>query len=1062
MRKCPSPTGFFKVDNLFGELLTNAQKTIARKNLGIDELPIPEGWGNQDIWVGDDPPSNLEQLWLEPSPDEYLNKEGNLTSIRQSIYILQQQMSKVLQLVQYGVIAGNATSGGRTQIIQEENINPNTGELELIEPTKLTGTVPNLSIKFDTQANFAANKNNLIDGELIWLTDKNSLCIYLNGKFTAISNSSAPNENEMTQEDIEKLYFNSLGLTDINNNKYKLEINENGNIIVYNSEIPLVSDEPAETKSYGSFFNSLLKINSIFIGDTNLDSFAACSHNFVELANASEQDLNLHGLFLLYKRPGESNWEKLALKGKIKAGSTFLIRGARCSYESNLTLNVSTYDMQWYTSRGELITFSAGGGCFYLAQGNQDGKLHNGTSWEDDINGLDPYKEDNSVKGYIDLVGIKSPSETDYSIHGEGNKPIQIKSNESTRTCIFVRSFPLDPCSQAQKDKAKRASSSLWTYVNMETKCTNAYPYYEMEDKYKYVPKSSTEDKNIFGVRTTFSKEVPNMVNVTFGIQATDSGLGATRCFNWVSYGYYDEYIEYKLKTSNTWIKKYSISEDNYTIEYAGDTNISTFINIYNRIKWLSTNKTPVTTHKAIIRNLNAGVYEYRVGRENHLSDIYEFTVRTDSEVNQGFSFVHTSDQQAFNYYEYQAWTKSAWAINENHPNIHFTINTGDITQNGNRESEWLDYYNGRKYLRNKEEMYTIGNNDLCGIIPYELGDGNAATYKINHKNIQYYYTFELDVNNPAVFEYVNPTLKVYGDILEKTEDGFKYYFPSLYSFNYGKYHFISINSEFAENTKNVYSTEAVGLKEHAYYNMYKWVKADLENNVGKNHIAFMHEIPFCIIKIDEQTGNAGDRAINNGSKLNHNFSLGIQYSNQEDTTDYSGGCCFSELFQNNNVGLVLGGHKHTYSLSYPTKEKVDVVNGVRTVDYNNPIIDTTSTSVTAGPIYAMTQATGYKLVSNKELPGSGSKWLRKVFASTVTNGSATANTNQYNPMYSICNIKDNVLNFKSYAINNIYNGKTAFNINNQMVGFETTNISQLKDSDGITNLEVTINYGNS
>ena len=45
MRKCPSPTGFFKVDNLLGELWTEAQKSIARKNLGIaDENSL--FWGN--------------------------------------------------------------------------------------------------------------------------------------------------------------------------------------------------------------------------------------------------------------------------------------------------------------------------------------------------------------------------------------------------------------------------------------------------------------------------------------------------------------------------------------------------------------------------------------------------------------------------------------------------------------------------------------------------------------------------------------------------------------------------------------------------------------------------------------------------------------------------------------------------------------------------------------------------------------------------------------------------------------------------------------------------------
>ena len=35
--KCPSKTGYFKIDNLFSELLTEAQKHIARENLGIPE-----------------------------------------------------------------------------------------------------------------------------------------------------------------------------------------------------------------------------------------------------------------------------------------------------------------------------------------------------------------------------------------------------------------------------------------------------------------------------------------------------------------------------------------------------------------------------------------------------------------------------------------------------------------------------------------------------------------------------------------------------------------------------------------------------------------------------------------------------------------------------------------------------------------------------------------------------------------------------------------------------------------------------------------------------------------
>ena len=75
-------------------------------------------------------------------------------------------------------------------------INPNQEETEdegttvQIEPNHLLYTIPNLSIKMDTLANFAANYRNLVSGELIWILDKSSLYIYVDGKFIPISNGS--------------------------------------------------------------------------------------------------------------------------------------------------------------------------------------------------------------------------------------------------------------------------------------------------------------------------------------------------------------------------------------------------------------------------------------------------------------------------------------------------------------------------------------------------------------------------------------------------------------------------------------------------------------------------------------------------------------------------------------------------------------------------------------------------------------------------------------------------------------------------------------------------------
>lgn len=1017
--------------------------------------------GGPSIIVSDTQPTDTTCLWVDPTGDENINQEGNLDSIRNSISVLQKQMQQVLRVVQYGAIAGDSSVGARTQLMAAAvPINPN-GEDEPseqdFEPNKLGYTVPNISVKYDTLANFQSNKKNLIDGELIWITDKNQLYIYLQGKFTPISNgSSSTIDDDMTKSDIEELYFSHLGLTDSNNNEYRMEMNDDGTIVVYNNKnYDGNMGSPGETS--GSYISDYLRINSVFFGGkgTKLDSFSACSHNYVELANGSTGDINLNGIWILYKAPGSQEWKGLALHGMIKAGSTFLIRGAQCSCKSNITLDVDTYDMIWKDGN-DPIQFDLGGGSLYLVVSEND-QFYINTQTLASLQQLNAMPEFNPYqtvppRGYIDFVGIETTAAIS-TAQSEGGKSLKTTSADNPKDCIFARSFMLDPCSQAQKAYAKRTSSGLWTYINMSKQGTDEFPYYTDKMKHLFAPKGSILHKNIFDTRSTFDAEHPNMLNITFGIQATDNGDGATRCFNWVSVGYYNEYIEYK-KQGESWnnaVRVYSINKGNsYT-----DSNINKFIDIYTRIKWVTTNNTVVTTHKVIIRGLSVGTYDVRIGRDgvdNYDNTTHSFTVRADADVNNGFEFVQTTDQQAFNFYEYQAWEKAAYAIHKNHPNIHFTINTGDMTQNGNRENEWLDYYDARRSLSTIEDMVTIGNNDLCGIIPYELGDGDASKYKINHKNIQLYYCFELDENNPAIFKYdvgAKIDSSLLGDIVNNTETTFDYYMPSLYSFNYGNWHFICLNSEFADTTYRCYydsSSIAGTFKQHAFYNMYKWLQKDYDAN--RNNIAYMHEMPFCIIVADSKTAKAEDRTESNGSKLNNDFSGGIAKTpNATDKVeDLQGGGNFAEFFQTHNIKLCLGGHKHTYSLSYPVKENIS--SNPRTVDFANPIVG-------EGVVYAMCQATGYKLVSNKELPGADIKWLQKYYAASLDSDAKTvsASSSQYYPMYSVFNLSQNAVSMKSYAVYNIYNEKTAFNINNQYPAFTT------KNSEMITGTDITINY---
>lgn len=123
--------------------------------------------------------------------------------------------------------------------------------------------------------------------------------------------------------------------------------------------------------------------------------------------------------------------------------------------------------------------------------------------------------------------------------------------------------------------------------------------------------------------------------------------------------------------------------------------------------------------------------------------------------------------------------------------------------------SEWIDYYDGRKSIASKEEMFTIGNNDLCGSPSHFLGDGNDETSKFNLINVLYYFTFELDKNNMCY----------------STFNGVRYPLYSLYSFNYGQWHFISLVSEIRES----YGKAFPSVPETEYQNFANQMNADVE-----------------------------------------------------------------------------------------------------------------------------------------------------------------------------------------------------------------------------------------
>lgn len=971
----------------------------------------------QDIYVGDDEP-NTDKLWIDTSDNnlERVQTQSDIiNSIQTAIYTLQQQVSKLMLIRTNGVISGNVTDSTFTEIANSADpvipdiIAEDEEYADQIEypayAAESEPTVNHVTIKMGTWNEIQSNRRFFINGELVWCTDRSAMYIYVNGSFKKVaSSSSSPDEPIIDDDtmDVTQLKEQLNNLDQISfvpvktpDKKYTVKVNEYGNLIVYDSNNDSVLSEPENRGLYlpGVLSEKIVqvKINSIYVGglNNNEHSYQPCSHNFVELANVSYSDVNLNGLCLLYT-PDDSVWYKLPLWGIIKAQSTFLIRGAQCSVmDVNTTkLKVKTFDMEWYKPDGTLIKFerdqATQKGAFYLcwcdlnSNGNpiwiMDGDTdRKATDPGSSLSNILDLENNKTAKGYVDLFGFGG------SIFKENKTyslPTGQKFNENT---LFIKRYVLDPVTQSNpkcNTELKLNNLKYWQHIDLR----------EINEKNVeiYTPKASFENKNLSTDKHNFDPNKPNTITCSFGIQATDNtsngGNGATRCFNWNSVGYYDEFVWFKKKTDSEWnkVESYKENVDYRILQRPTDPECIkgeiSYPQYYTRIRWETFYGAPITTHKLIITGLTAGVYEYKIGRADeegnptdYISKTREFTVKADSEVT-SFDFIQTTDQQGANWEEYQIWDLSADFINRNErigqtpkvatnetspganqKDFDFTINTGDITYNGSRPNEWIDYYNGYAYLDDKEEMFTIGNNDLSPIPEDRFISNNLSLYgmtilgygrerpdKISHVVADLFYTEEMDPNNPPIFR---------GIYLDSNAE-LNFRIPALYSFNYGQFHFVSLNSEIRTGYSDTdpqgakYTPSTVtgdfgvkdicnGNKSETYQKVENWLVRDLLiwKNGGtlpssydpehpENHrfdpqdcqkaIIYTHEMPFTITAAGTYAGylKPGTASIfRESSKANLNTKHAFQ---------------FQRLFKIWGIRLVLGGHKHTCSISMP------------------------------------------------------------------------------------------------------------------------------------------------
>lgn len=818
--------------------------------------------------------------------------------------------------------------------------------------------------------------------------------------------------------------------------KFDLKVANDGELYAVRQEnVNKLVKPTSETITKLEASHDKLYINAFYCGGDKADlhTFNYATHHFVELSNLTANDINLDGLSLQYMKAGGSWADVLPLKGVIKAGSTFLVRGAACSNYDSAKIKVDKYDMEWRNEDGELVKFSdTDAPSFLLCFGTESFGTTN-PGWS---------KFSNVSSRFIDLVGVNTKTSNATCFEAGA----YAYGKETTATALFKKYYAMDPVSQANKALKERKNSGEWSYVDLTKDDEDLVRSIEA-----YTPKVNREHKNMYYDKSKLLEDKPSIITCSFGIQATDNGEGATRCFNWVSKGRHDEFIWIREKGAEEWGTPHE--------SFKTESGVRKY---YNRLSIEYGDGIVFTVHKFIKKGLTAGEYEYVAGRANRdktpildkCTEVRSFIVRSNAELADGFQFLQTSDQQGFNWEEYRIWQGANYAIShEDRSNgVHFMINTGDMTQNGSRMNEWLDYFNGKDtFMNNLEEMSTVGNNDLSPKETYQIPSG-ADNSKVSLENFRYFYCYEMDEENAPVFA-INSV---------------EYYIPSLYSFNYANTHFMCVVSEIKQSAEQ--ELYAFGGYGYFYPLIKEWCEKDIaKNNTAKWNIAYCHEMPFTILTQDDTNKSIDSAQLSaEGVIKGERKGASININNPE-----GGNYWFSEFCQNNNVRLVMGGHKHTQSTSWPILENVKYEDDTRTVYSWRPIIvlsddetefqqelrdfskligaqnidDSTVLTLVSLPdgrqypstwvegdalsvnakkygalcefkqrtedikpvTYAMSQATSYKHTSNKELPSKDIPWLRYYYKQVGgnSNAEASANAGQKYPFYTIWDVTD-------------------------------------------------------
>ena len=759
---------------------------------------------------------------------------------------------------------------------------------------------------------------------------------------------------------------------------------------------------PPKEKGDIRLYSDRIKIGALYAPYSSNQPAYGCSHAFIELENTSETDFPLDGCYLHYATgtsgdvstdPDDITVYHLALDGMIPAGGTYLIRGKQySSFDSADTfIKVKTFDKEWYVQNYngdlELIDLTQNKNNTYLLTYGLPEVTYttnlvasNGDN-DTSFGGKAPYFYQ---QNFIDSVSVNNPV-TAGGASGKywmGAKVVSFNANcnidggTKKYDALYKNTFELDPAKQAYQalteyDSSRHRGKNVtdFQYILLDKEYIE-FP--KTDEKYpveRFTPKASWEHKNVCTDKTKMDIDRPNVVSVSFGID-----MYKTRCFNWVSAGYFREFVWIRRKGQTSWESRFESYNDIEESDKPGTMSKKTFGNFYNNttgqeepIKSVIYDRltgifpadgTKYTAHRCIVdivsTKLESGKqeYEYIVGRADknmepdaeHTSDIQTFTLYSDSYTPRIFQI---TDQQGFHWVEYQCWAAAAEEVNKTITEISqeeniipVLINTGDVTQNGTRVNEWLDYYNAGKCLFNHlEQMNVVGNNDLCGTDPEILGTGDDD----GKSNSFYFHVFNCYEIDPTVLPIISNA---------KTTK----YIPSFYYFQTDSYRFVNLNTEITEVncrnwfqqtrviasgktcTVNVYTgwtvqpsgATAADVPEYdsSFKTIYTMLYDILNSSGGRNTIVSCHEMPFTVITDANLAASLSgiDRSLNGGAT----GALVGCHNNRLGYADTVGIYWLSRLLEHFHVKLMLGGHKHTYACTNPLREFYFYDNGTK------------------------------------------------------------------------------------------------------------------------------------